>query len=88
MNEKGVSNNKQMRSVSDRLDSAMGWSGERKDASGARGFIHGVYHGGVGVGKYVWGNSEGAHAEWNRAGEQFSKSKNVGRSPPRSNKNN
>ena len=88
MNEKGVSNHKGMRSFSDRLDNAMGWTGERKDGSGTRGFIHGVYHTGIGVGKYLYGNREGANAEWNRAGQQFSRSKNVGRSPPRPNKNN
>lgn len=83
MNEKGVSNNKEMRSVSDWLDGKMGWSGDRKEGSGTRGIIHGVYHGAIGAGKYLNGNKEGANAEWNRAGEQFSRGKNVGRSPPR-----
>ncbi len=40
-----------MRSVSDKLDEKMGWKGEYKEKSGVRGFIHGVYHTGVGVGK-------------------------------------
>jgi len=86
MNEKGVSNHPGMRSISDRLDNMMGWTEERKETSGTRGLIHGVYHTGIGVGKYLYRNPEGAHAEWNRACEQFSRSKKIGRSPLRSNK--
>ena len=40
----------------------MGWTGDRKEESGTRGAIHGVYHGAVGVGKYLHGNSEGGDA--------------------------
>jgi hypothetical protein len=69
MDEKGVSNNKEMRGFSNWLDNKMDWQGESKDGSGTRGFIHGVYHSSVGVGKYVCGNSEGGKAEFNRAGE-------------------
>lgn len=73
MNEKGVSNDKTMRGVSDRLDNFIGWKDGYKETSAARGVIHGVYHSGIGLGKYAIGNSEGAKAEFNRAGTQFSK---------------
>lgn len=84
MDEKGVSNNSYWRSQSDKLDSAMGWEGDRKYQSGARGFIHGVYHAGVGLGKYACGNTEGGNAEMSRAGEQFGTgARNIGRTPPK-----
>lgn len=73
LQEKGVSNNKSMRSFSDKLDSVCGWKDGYKEESGVRGFIHGVYHSGVGAAKWVAGNSEGAKAEFKRAGDQFSK---------------
>ncbi|EAR97084.1 hypothetical protein TTHERM_01353120 (macronuclear) [Tetrahymena thermophila SB210] len=73
LNEKGVSNQKEMRSFSDKLDNAMGWKDGYKETSGTRGFIHGAYHTGVGVAKFVVGNTQGAKAELNRAGTQFSK---------------
>ena len=73
MDEKGVSNNKTMRGVSDRLDNLCGWKGGYKETSGVRGFIHGCYHTGVGIGKAVVWNKEGAKAEFSRAGNQFSK---------------
>lgn len=83
-NEKGVSNNKEIRGFSDKLDSTMGWEGDRKYQSGARGFVHGVYHGGVGVIKYCIGNWEGGSAEMGRAGEQFSTGfRKIGRTPPK-----
>mgnify|MGYP000889145185 FL=1 len=44
MDEKGVSNNSYWREKSNQLDAYMGWEGDRKYESGARGFIHGVYH--------------------------------------------
>jgi hypothetical protein len=44
MDEKGVSNNSYWREKSNQLDANMGWEGDRKYESGARGFIHGVYH--------------------------------------------
>ena len=69
MNEKGVSNNSFWRDKSDRLDKYMGWEGDRKYESGARGFIHGVYHEAVGIGKLACGNWEGCKAEYRRAGE-------------------
>ena len=83
MSSEGVSNNKTMRGVSDRLDDCMGWHGERKTGSGTRGAIHGVYHTAVGIGKFCVGNTAGASAELNRAGQQFSRARNVGNSPPR-----
>lgn len=67
-NEKGVSNNKTFRGVSDRLDSFMQWEGERKAQSGFRGAIHGVYHSAVGVGKLAFFNVQGSMAEFRRAG--------------------
>lgn len=42
MNEKCMSNNGFWRDKSDRLDKFMGWEGDRKYESGARGLIHGV----------------------------------------------
>ena len=86
MNEKGVSNNKTMRGVSDWLDDKMEWEGKRKEESGTRGIIHGTYHTAIGIGKAACLNLQGASAEFGRAGEQFSKGRNVGRSPPRSKK--
>ncbi len=83
MDEKGVSNNKFFRGLSDKLDNKMGWEGDRKTGSGARGIIHGAYHYGVGVGKYCTGNTEGGKAEFNRGNEQFSRGKNLGNSPSR-----
>ena len=56
LQEKGVSNNSKMRSVSDKVDSVAGWEGGYKDSSSVRGAIHGVYHTGVGAAKYVAGN--------------------------------
>ena len=51
MSDKGVSNNSFWRDKSDKLDKEMGWEGDRKYESGARGFIHGAYHKAVGLGK-------------------------------------
>jgi hypothetical protein len=47
-----------MRGVSNWLDNKMGWEGERKEGSGTRAVIHGVYHSVIGVGK-VCLNKEG-----------------------------
>lgn len=69
MDEKGVSNNPDHRNYSDKLDDAMNWHGDRKENSYTRGVIHGVYHGVYGAGKYLYGNKEGAKAEFNRAGQ-------------------
>ncbi len=57
MDEKGVSNNSYWREKSNQLDAYMGWEGDRKYESGARGFIHGVYHEGVAYGKLLNGNT-------------------------------
>lgn len=67
MSDKGVSNNSFWRDKSDKLDKAMGWEGDRKYESGARGIIHGAYHKAVGVNKYLDGNSSGGKAESDRA---------------------
>lgn len=84
MNEKGVSNNSYWRGKSDQLDKSMGWEGDRKYQSGARGFIHGTYHAAVGVAKYAGLNFEGGNAEMRRAGEQFGTgAKHIGRTPPK-----
>ncbi len=42
-----------MRGVSDWVDKKMGWNGKYKEDSGTQGFIHGVYHYGVGLEKSV-----------------------------------
>ena len=54
------------RDASNKLDKAMGWEGNYKDESRLRGFVHGVWHSGAGI---VTGNPK----EFDRAGEQFSK---------------
>ena len=66
-----VSNNKFWRGVSDKLDEKMGWEGERKDGSGARGILHGTYHGLVGTFRYATFDWERGRAEYNRAGNYF-----------------
>ena len=71
LNEKGVSNNKNMRKISDALDKAMGWD-KNKDSK-ARAIIHGIYHTGIGIAKDIKGNDEGAQSEYDRAKEQFGK---------------
>jgi len=81
MNEKGVSNNRYWRAKSDALDKYMGWEDDRKDQSVFRGFIHGVYHCAVGIGKAVCGNFTGSRAEFKRAGEQFRKFRQLGKNP-------
>lgn len=53
------------RGVSDSLDRA-GMGGVARDV------VHGVYHGGAGVVRGAMGNTEGAKAEFNRAGQHFS----------------
>ena len=73
LQERGVSDNQFFRGISNGLD-AIGFGG------GARAFTHGVYHGGVGVLKFLCGNGEGAGAEFGRAGQQFAR---VGDSPGR-----
>ncbi|EWS76341.1 hypothetical protein TTHERM_000011798 (macronuclear) [Tetrahymena thermophila SB210] len=72
MLEEGVSNNKQMRGISDTLDSRY-WKGGYKSKSVTRAAVHGVYHAGVGICKLYHGNAKGFHAELCRAGEQFAK---------------
>jgi hypothetical protein len=74
LQEKGVSNNKKLRDVSNFLDKIMGWTtNEKKAKSRLRGFIHGVHHYNVGIAKAMVGNTEGANAEYKRAEEQFSR---------------
>ncbi len=45
-----------MRKVSNVVDNICGLKGGYNEESS--GFIHGVYHTGVSVGKYIYGNSE------------------------------
>jgi hypothetical protein len=55
----------------------MGWAGDKKEQSGVRGAVHGVYHSAVGVGKATSFNLQGAKAEFNRAGQQFDRTSNA-----------
>ena len=70
--EKGVSNNKFFRGISDFLDSIPGFK-----ESSLRANIHGIYHDYVGNQKEKRGNLEGAAAERKRAQEQYEKAKNI-----------
>ena len=70
LNEKGVSNNKGFRAISDALDRIPGF----KD-SGFRANIHGIYHDMVGYQKEKHGNKEGAEAERKRAQQQYDKAR-------------
>ena len=70
--EKGVSNNRFFRGISDILDSIPGF----KDSS-LRANIHGIYHDFVGNQKEKRGNHEGAEAERKRAQEQYEKAKKI-----------
>ena len=70
--EKGVSNNKFFRGISDFLDSIPGFR-----ESSFRANIHGIYHDYVGNQKEKRGNHEGAAAERKRAQEQYEKAKKI-----------
>eukprot|EP01016_Furgasonia_blochmanni_P004613 TRINITY_DN11788_c0_g1_i23.p4 TRINITY_DN11788_c0_g1~~TRINITY_DN11788_c0_g1_i23.p4 ORF type:complete len:104 (-),score=12.03 TRINITY_DN11788_c0_g1_i23:250-561(-) len=83
--EKGLSNNRSWRNISDKLDDFMNWHGERQIQSSLRGVLHGSYHTAIAAGKSTVGNFTGAKKEIQRAVVQFKKMRNVGRSPPRSN---
>lgn len=72
LQEKGVSNSKAFRRLSDRLDNAF-WPAGYKEESKSRAAVHGLYHGGVGALKKMVGNQEGANAEFKRSKEQFDK---------------
>jgi len=64
MDEKGVSDHSwTSKNISDPLDRAV-----FNDHPGARGLVHSVWHAGAAGAKLVFGNTEGASAEWNRAG--------------------
>ena len=71
LNEKGVSNNQDIRKISDAIDKVMKWD-TNKDSK-TRAIIHGIYHSGIGIAKKVTGNDEGAQKEFDRAKEQFEK---------------
>ena len=72
MEEEGVSNNKTIRVVSNRLDSAMGLTGKSKEGMwSSKFFTYVVYYSWVGTAKYVCGNSEGARAEFRSGSKQF-----------------
>ncbi len=68
--EKGVSNNKFFRGISNALDKIPGF----KDSS-LRANIHGKYHEHVANQKEKRGNHEGAEAERRRAKEQYDKAR-------------
>ncbi len=70
--EKGVSNNKFFRGISNFLDDVIPGF---KDSS-VRAEIHGIYHQMVAQKKYKAGNIEGAEAEMRRAEEQFERARN------------
>lgn len=72
-NKPTLNNDPGHRSISDRLDKAMGWEGEKKDQSCARGMIHGIYHDREGIKREQKGDHEGAKLEWNRAQQQYDK---------------
>ena len=65
---KNLYNPKPLRSVSNWVDSKMGWEGEAKEKSGTRGFIHGVSH-------TLFGMATFNGDEFKRAGEQFGRMK-------------
>lgn len=71
MNERCVSNDKFFRSISDKLDVAMGWDKD-KYRSRVRRVLHGLYHGMIGVVKGCVTNWTGSKAEFKRAKWQFS----------------
>ena len=58
-----------MRGFSNYLDELFGWKDGYKDESSIRGFIHGVWHTGAGVCRFV--SSGNAGDEFIRAGQQF-----------------
>ena len=68
LQERGVSNNGFFRQISNGLDAIPFF----KD-SPVRAVIHGDYHTLVGIAKMCVGNGEGAKAEFERAGEQYTK---------------
>lgn len=71
MHETGVSNDRFLRGISDRLDVALGWD-KNKYESRVRRVLHGLYHGMIGVIKGCIMNWTGSKAEFKRAGQQFS----------------
>ena len=75
LSEKGVSNHPGHRQISNWCDDHF-----LNDHQEIRCAIHGIYHDIVGAAKLLIGNTEGANAEWKRAGDQFSKAKSS--SPP------
>ena len=68
--EKGVSNNRFFRGISDMLDSFPGFKGSRIRAQ-----IHGLYHDYVATRKEKRGNPEGAKAERRRAQQQYERAR-------------
>lgn len=77
LHEKQISNNKEFRDISNALDKFMKWENETKNTNSVRGIIHGIYHSGIAIAKSMNGNEEGAKAEFDRAIEQFAKTKNL-----------
>ena len=72
LQEKGVSNNKMFRKISDLLDSIPGFK-----YSSIRYNIHGLYHNWIGNLKEKIGNLEGAKSERERAQIQFNRAENI-----------
>ena len=68
--DKGVSNNKFFRFLSDLWDAYLG---PDFDKFAPRNIVHTFYHFLIGVVKYFHKNFEGALAEWKRANEQYQK---------------
>ena len=78
-NSKPLANPPEWRDRSNKLDKAMGWEGDYKDESRLRGFVHGVWHTGAGI-------ATGNPKEFDRAGEQFSKTTRPPSPPTQKNK--
>ena len=83
--EKGVSNHSGHRSISDKLDATV-WNDGYKDTSVTRAAVHGTYHGAVGAYKIAQGNSEGAAAEFSRAGDILTMKTENNKTKPEDNK--
>ena len=70
LHEKGVSNNKFCREISNKLDKIPLFKQSKLRAE-----IHSKYHAIVGIAKLCAGNPKGAGAEFKRAGQQYIRSK-------------
>ena len=75
-----LSNPPAMRGFSNNVDNFFGWHGAYKNDSSARAFIHGAWHVGAGVSRFV--STGNAGDEFARAGQQFSVMAGRPPSPP------